>query len=254
MKISIITPVLNGEKFLASCLESTKNQLNVSIEHILVDGGSTDLTIEIAKSFNVKIIIAPNTSIYEANNIGIKHSTGDIICFLNSDDFFTNQNSLKIVHDIFTEDKYIDILYGNVHIVNKDNNFLYNYKPVKWFNYHIAKLALFIVPHSSTFFKKEIFSIYGDYDVRFKYSSDIDYILILKKNRANFKYFNYYFSTFRRHNNNRSDELSSRNDFNLICEKHNFIYFETLQKISYFFLNISNLNYFKFLIRRNFSK
>ena len=116
MKISVITPVLNGEKFLTSCLESTKNQCNVNIEHIIVDGGSTDLTIEIAKAYNVKIIIAPNTSIYEANNIGIKNSTGDIICFLNSDDFFTNQNCLKKVYDIFNNDKNIDILYGNVHI------------------------------------------------------------------------------------------------------------------------------------------
>jgi glycosyltransferase involved in cell wall biosynthesis len=252
MKISVITPVLNGEKFIKSCLESTKNQVNVNLEHIIVDGGSTDLSVEIAKSYNVKVFIAPNTSIYEANNIGIKKSTGDIICFLNSDDFFTNQYCLEKVIKIFQEKQNFDLLYGNVHIVNQDNINLYNYQPIKWFNYFICKLALFIVPHSSTFFKKELFNKYGFYDVNYKYSSDIEYILTLKKYGVKFRYENYFFSTFRRHNSNKSDESAGRNDFKLISKKHNFAYYEIVQKSVYLLLNIQNLKYLKFLINRRF--
>ena len=86
MKISIITPTLNSEKSIAFTLNSVFNQNYKNFEHIIVDGGSSDKTLEIVNNHKVKkkIIVKKNSSIYEAINIGIKNSKGNYILILST--------------------------------------------------------------------------------------------------------------------------------------------------------------------------
>jgi len=100
MKITIITVCLNSEKTIAFTLNSILKQTFKNIEHILVDGGSTDSTLKIIKEYpfrNKKLINCHAKGIYAAMNLGIKNSTGEIICILNSDDIFDNEKVIENV-------------------------------------------------------------------------------------------------------------------------------------------------------------
>ena len=90
-KFSIIVPVYNVEKYIGKCLESIKNQTYKDYEVIVVNDGSTDKSMEIAKEYNVKVINTKHVSVSEARNIGVKHATGEYLMFLDSDDFCDNK-------------------------------------------------------------------------------------------------------------------------------------------------------------------
>ena len=116
MKISIITVCLNSEKTILHSLNSVISQNYKNIEHILVDGGSTDGTIKILKQYkfkNKKIIYKKGESLYQSLNIGIKKSTGDLISILHSDDIYNNENTLSIVSK-YVKRSNEKIFFGNV--------------------------------------------------------------------------------------------------------------------------------------------
>ena len=112
--ISIITISYNSVNTISDTLKSIENQTMQDFEYIIVDGGSTDGTLEIINNCSRvdKLISEPDNGIYDAFNKGINNSTGDIIGFLNSDDVFYDQNSLKIINDSFDEN--IDCVFGDL--------------------------------------------------------------------------------------------------------------------------------------------
>ena len=124
---TVITPTLNAQRFLPECINSVSSQKFA--EHIIVDGGSNDSTIDIAKSKNVKIIETKDSSIYQAINIGIKSSKTNYISFLNCDDYYPDSNILKRVNQIFENFCSIDLVYGNCKFVDINDNFLYRHYP-----------------------------------------------------------------------------------------------------------------------------
>ena len=166
-KFSIITVTLNSEKFLERCLKSVKHQTYKNFEHIIIDGGSSDTTTKILnknKSNFSKMIFEKDNSIWEAMNKGINVSTGEIICFLNSDDHFYPQ-SLKLVNEYFNNFE-IDFLFGSV----KKYKIMHGYQPwkIKWsFGFYSS--------HSVGFFiKKEKHIDVGYYNDKFL-SADLDF-------------------------------------------------------------------------------
>ena len=127
--ISVITVALNSKKFLQQSINSVLNQSYKNYELIIIDGKSTDGTLEILKKKNLKIdywISEKDKGIYDAMNKGIKLSRGSIIAILNSDDIFY-KHALKIATDYFNRYEYIDFLFGSV-IKYK---LLYGYRPWK---------------------------------------------------------------------------------------------------------------------------
>ena len=102
MRISIITVTFNSEKTVRTTLQSVASQTWHDVEHIIVDGASSDSTLSIFDDFNHISMIVSETDkgIYDAMNKGIKKATGDIIGFLNSDDWFDNKNILKEVNNL----------------------------------------------------------------------------------------------------------------------------------------------------------
>ena len=104
MKISLITVTYNSEKTLQKTIQSVLAQKFINLEYIIIDGQSKDNTVSIIKESeplfnnNLKWISEKDTGIYDAMNKGIKMATGDIIGILNSDDYFTSDNILEIIH------------------------------------------------------------------------------------------------------------------------------------------------------------
>ena len=127
MKISIITVTYNSSKTLADTINSVLLQSHTDFEYIIIDGKSTDETLNIIEKYEpefkgkLKWISEQDHGIYDAMNKGIKIATGDIIGILNSDDFFSKSNILEIINATFNNDRQIDAIYGDVHFVNPEN-------------------------------------------------------------------------------------------------------------------------------------
>jgi len=120
--ISIITAAFNAEVTIENCLSSVQNQQNVSVEHIVVDGGSRDRTVEIARRIgNVSLLISePDDGIYDAMNKGVGLATGEIVGILNADDFYTDELVLSTVVRSFS-DPEVDACYGDLVYIAKGN-------------------------------------------------------------------------------------------------------------------------------------
>ena len=119
MKVSIITVCLNSESTINRTINSVNSQNYKDIEHIFVDGGSVDKTLKNIKfnsKRNTKILNQNKRGIYNAMNIGLKNCTGDIVVFLNSDDFLAKDYILTKVVEKFSEG--YDIVFGNISYYN----------------------------------------------------------------------------------------------------------------------------------------
>ena len=165
---SIITVSLNQPKIINN-LNSLKKQTYKNFEHIVIDGGSTDRTLDIIKRNSKDISFwqsKKDKGIYDAINIGIKKSKGEIIGILNADDIYY-KNALKIVKKYF-ENKRIDFLFGTV----RKDRILQGFWPDKigWkFNIYPSHSGGFFITRKA---QKKI----GYYNLKFKYSSDRDLI------------------------------------------------------------------------------
>ena len=124
MKISIITASYNRGKTIRHTVESVLRQTYPDFEYIVVDGGSTDNSIDIVKEYQVafkgrlKWISERDKGIYDAMNKGIRIATGDVVGILNSDDFYTDENVLQTVADNFVNHS-VDAVYGDIHFVRE---------------------------------------------------------------------------------------------------------------------------------------
>jgi glycosyltransferase involved in cell wall biosynthesis len=128
-KISIITPNYNYSQFIGQTIESLLNQDYKNIEHIIVDDGSTDNSVEIITGFcekypdRIKLIQQKNRGQSYAINVGLSHATGEIIGWINSDDFYCANVMKKIVEE-FAIDKQMDIVFGDLCVINQNGNII----------------------------------------------------------------------------------------------------------------------------------
>ena len=179
MKVSIITAVYNNKEMIEKALLSVQSQNYPNIEHIVIDGASTDGTLDIINQYSSEIsniISEPDKGIYDALNKGIKNATGDIICFLHADDFFADKNVISDVVAKFEECK-TDSVYGNLEYVSKND--ISNIVRV-WNSgsFSLKKLHNgWMPPHPAFFVKKEVYDKYGFFDDSFRIAADYDFIL-----------------------------------------------------------------------------
>lgn len=179
MKISIITVVRNNKNTIKDAIESVIGQTYNKIEYIVIDGSSTDGTLDIIQSYRDKIntfISEPDSGIYDAMNKGIKLATGDVIGFLNSDDFYPTNNVINRVMEEFQR-KQVDSIYGDlVYIDSKNINKIVRYWKAKAYKPGFFKKG-WHPPHPTFFVKKEVYEKYGVFNLEFKIAADYELML-----------------------------------------------------------------------------
>ena len=179
MKVSIITVVYNNEDTIKDAIESVLNQTYKNIEYIIIDGVSTDGTVEVIKSYGDKIdkfISEKDNGIYDAMNKGIKLASGDIVGILNSDDFYASNDIIEKVVKTLKEQK-VDSVYGDLVYVNaKDTNKIVRYWKSKPYKKGLFKKG-WHPAHPTFFVKKEIYDKYGIFNLDFKIAADYELML-----------------------------------------------------------------------------
>jgi glycosyltransferase len=189
LKVSIITISFNAETTIKRTLNSVLNQSYIDIEHIIVDGGSKDSTLDICKSFShiAKIISEPDKGVYDAFNKGLKLATGDIIGFLNADDVFFDNDSLLKIANSFIEG--VDIVYGNLDYINESGRVIRNWIS-KSYKGGLVKKA-WMPAHPTFYCKKEVYDRLGGYNDSFKIGGDFELCLrFLEVNKVPSYYLN----------------------------------------------------------------
>lgn len=186
MKISVITAVLNGEKYLASCLQSLRCQSHSDYEHIVIDACSTDGTagiIERYRSGIAQCLHEKDGGIYEGLNKGLKLAGGEVIGVLHADDMYADRTVLSAVAGAF-EDSGADCVYGDVAYVSKESaDHVIRYWRAGEGGEERLRMG-WMPPHTGLFVRKSVFEQYGNFDTHFKIAADYELILrFLKTHR-----------------------------------------------------------------------
>jgi len=177
MKVSIITVSFNAAKTISATLSSVAAQTYPGIEHIVVDGGSTDGTQEIISKFQhiSHFISEKDEGLYFAMNKGLNIATGDIVVMLNADDEYANNGIIEKVITCF-EQHQVDAVYGDLVYVNAHNSrIIRNWKAG---HFHRNKFYQgWMVPHPTFFVKRECYLKWGFFNTSLKYAADYELML-----------------------------------------------------------------------------
>ena len=204
MKISLITATYNSAQTLKDTFESVLAQTYTDIDYCVIDGGSTDGTIEIIKDYcgrfggRMRYLSEKDKGIYDAMNKGIKMAVGDVVGILNSDDYFTSNDILQTVAATFNDDSGLDALYGDIHFINDSN-------PDKTVRYYSSAMFRpfwlrfgFMPAHPSFYVKRSVYMQNGGYSLDYKIAADYDMMVrLFYKCRIKSKYLKQDFVTMR---------------------------------------------------------
>lgn len=202
MKITLITVTYNAEGVLRRTLDSVFQQSYSGIEHIIVDGASTDNTVALAKDYmersfasdnghEVRLLVEPDNGIYDAMNKALDMATGDYVCFLNAGDSLPNETTIKTVVDCANANSRAEgdgrivlpaVVYGNTDIVDADGKFLSHRRlsppeNLSWRSFRSGMLVCHQAFYARLDIAKEI-----KYNMKYRYSADFDWcIRVMKK-------------------------------------------------------------------------
>ncbi|MBO1883930.1 glycosyltransferase [Capnocytophaga sp. Marseille-Q4570] len=191
MKVSIVTPTYNSAKTIVDTILSVNKQDYANIEHIIIDGGSKDNTLELIRNTPnrvKKIISEPDKGIYDAMNKGVALATGDIVGILNSDDFYNSNDVIAKVVKTFQEGEYEGV-YGDLEYVDARNtNRVLRYWESKAYKEGLFKKG-WHPAHPTFFVKKEVYDKYGNFNLKYKIGADYEIMLrFIEKNRIKVAY------------------------------------------------------------------
>lgn len=234
MKFSIITVCKNSETTIEKAVSSVINQSYKNYEYIIIDGVSTDNTLNIINKYSdkiSKIISEPDSGLYDAMNKGIKQASGDYLFFLNSDDELINRSVLQVVANM--AENFPDLLYGDLMVQDKKTGRRSLQNHGKFNKIYLMKNT---PCQPATFYKKELFEKYGDFDTNYKIVSDHEWFLrVFLKNKISAEYLGFPVNIFNiggiSTNKNREEKLISER--NAMLDK----YFSKSERISYDFIS-----------------
>ena len=191
MKISIITVVWNNKETIKDAIDSVLGQTYKNIEYIIVDGASTDGTVEVVQSYGKKVdkfVSEKDKGLYDAMNKGIGLSTGDIVGFINADDMLDSNDCIDSIVKVFKQSD-VDIVYGDkVYINPADTSKQVRYWKAGEFDRQKYKNG-WMTPHLSTYIKKDLYDKYGGFRDDFKIAADYELMLrFIYKYNAKIKY------------------------------------------------------------------
>ena len=179
MKVSIITAVLNGATEIGRTLDSVAEQDYPDLEHIVVDGGSSDGTVEIARTRNSgagRVISGPDTGVYDAFNKGLRAATGDVLAYLNCGDCYVSASVISGVMREMTMGA-VDAVFADVLIVEpgKRARVVRRYSSRR---FSVRSMAYGLMPaHPTLFLRREVYDAVGEYDASFRIAGDFEFCL-----------------------------------------------------------------------------
>ena len=179
MKISVITAVYNNREHVAEALDSVLAQSHPEVELVVIDGGSTDGTLDVLRGYGDRIAVLvsePDQGIYDALNKGIRLATGDVIGFLHSDDVFADADSLaRVTSGFLSED--IDAVYGDLVYVRRDNtqSIVRRWKSG---TFTLGRLREgWMPPHPAFYARRSVYERLGGFDTSYRIAADYDCML-----------------------------------------------------------------------------
>jgi glycosyltransferase len=179
LKFSIVTACYNSGSTLSQAIASLKAQTWAEIEHVVIDGASSDDTQAIAQSTlgaGDVFVSEPDNGIYDALNKGIRHSSGDVIGFLHSDDVLANETALQRVAEHFLSSG-ADAVYGDLQYVKASDT---SHVVRHWRSGEFSRSKLergWMPPHPAFFMRRGLYESLGVFDTQFRIASDYDSLL-----------------------------------------------------------------------------
>ncbi len=188
MLFTIITVCYNSQKTIEQTMQSVLHQTCQDYEYIVVDGASTDGTMELIRRYEplfkgkMKWISQQDQGIYDAMNKGIREASGELIGIVNSDDYY-EPDALSIMKSLYTGYEY-SILYGAVRVIEDGRE-----KMVYIRNHEFIERNM--ITHPSCFISKKIYDTFGSYSLKYPYSADYEFMLRIRREKG-IRYFKTY--------------------------------------------------------------
>jgi len=176
VKVGVVTPTLNAERYLARTLESIWAQQGpgVEVEHVIVDGHSTDRTVEIAERYPSRVIVAKDGGMYEAVNRGMAAVDGDIIGYINADDEIA-PGALGRVADALAREPAAQWVCGRLEYIDGEDRVLGAWTPVRMSLRSYAGIGWSCIPQQTVWVRRSFYERVGPYDTVFKNCADYDW-------------------------------------------------------------------------------
>jgi len=217
VKVSIITPTYNSEFYLSGVLECIKNQTYKNIEYIVIDGKSTDATLDILKSQgNIinKLISEKDNGISDAFNKGVKLATGEIIGIINSDDYYNTETVQQVVDFYIQNGKKSGIYYGDIRFFDDESSYINKAD--------LSKIWKFMsLHHPSMFITADVYEKIGLYSEEYKYTMDAELIHRALKQNVEFFYIDKSLANFRLNGTSGANYFNTFNEFYKSVRKYN---------------------------------
>lgn len=187
-KISIITPCFNRAEFIAEAVESVLSQNSNDFEHIVIDGGSTDGTLELLSSYpHLRVWSEPDKGVYDALNKGLLLARGEIIGQLNTDDYY-QPNIFKQIQDYFAKNPEVDVICGSGRVFENDSDgneeTIARHEPVNQENF-LQRVTTGVIIFNAWFFRRRVFDTVGSYLLEYPLLADRDFLIRCWLNKMN---------------------------------------------------------------------
>lgn len=177
-KVSVVTVCLNSGKLLEKAINSVLSQNYKNIEYIIIDGGSLDNTLNIIKKYESRIsrwFSEKDKGVFDAMNKGINASTGDILYFLNSDDYLENESTIEKAVDFLKQERDADFIYGDIKYYDPLRNRIWRKRYPDFISRHYFLMNS--IGHPATFFRSSCFKKAGFYNPDLKIAGDFEWFL-----------------------------------------------------------------------------
>ena len=180
MKISIVTACYNGAEHLGDALASVDAQTWPELEHLIVDGASTDATLDVLRarpSERRHVVSETDAGIYDAMNKGLRRATGDVVGFLNADDFFASDDVIASIAQAFCDDTQLDIVYGDLDYISADSS-MRTTRQWRSGSFEASQLRRgWMPPHPTFYVRRSLLDRIGSFDTQYRIAADYDLMM-----------------------------------------------------------------------------
>lgn len=222
MKISVITPSYNQGQYLEATIQSVLAQNYPDLEYIIIDGGSTDNSVEIIQKYADKLaywVSEKDNGQTHAINKGLNRATGEVMGWLNSDDILL-PGALHAIADAFTRDKNLKVVCGFRQFIDADGNFMVNWIRGLPTKYHLLRRS--ILPQETVYWRREVWGKIGQLDESYRFCMDYDYWLRMLDAGYAIRLLPHYIGGFRQHEEAKSSTIRDvyRRELNGLYQKY----------------------------------